>query len=327
MLVAGKPQPEPDLRRLLGAELLARLERLDVRTARVFPGKMPGERRSKRRGRGVEFADYRDYAPGDDIRFVDWNAYARFDRLFIKLFHEDEDLALRLCLDASPSMLAADRSGPSKLRFAVRLAAAAGYLGLHKRNRVAAAAFGHDGDRVSWLPELRGAGNAERMARFLLDAEDRAAPNHAPGDPNTAIASVARAASGAGVLALFSDFLYEDGFDGALRALGSLSAGTAATGYDVYCFQILTPEEVDPEAVGDARLTGDVRLLDAETGKAKEVAVTPALLRMYREALAAHTAKLAESCAKRDIHFMRVTTDTDIAELLSGPLRRSGMLV
>ena len=111
---------------LLDADFRARLERLDVLSRKVLAGKLKGERRSKRRGQSVEFADFRNYVVGDDLRFIDWNLYARLDRLFLKLFLEEEDLALHVLIDTSRS---ADYGTPNKLAYMKRVAAALGYIG------------------------------------------------------------------------------------------------------------------------------------------------------------------------------------------------------
>ena len=99
MFVRPLDNPPESIDELLGPELSRALDRLDVLSRKVFAGKLPGERRSKRRGRSVEFDDYRAYVPGDDLRHIDWNVFARFDRFVIKLFKEDEDLAVRVLLD------------------------------------------------------------------------------------------------------------------------------------------------------------------------------------------------------------------------------------
>src|SRR6188508_840230 len=112
---------------LLSPQLLAQLERLELMSRKIFRGRMKGERRSKRKGQSVEFADFRNYVPGDDLRFIDWNLYARMDRLFLKLFLEEEDLHVYILIDASTSM---EFGEPTKLQYAKQLAAALGYIGL-----------------------------------------------------------------------------------------------------------------------------------------------------------------------------------------------------
>src|ERR687893_221849 len=122
---------------LLSTEFMARLDQLDVMSRKLLAGKMKGERRSKRRGQSVEFADYRNYVVGDDLRFIDWNINARLDRLFLKLFLEEEDLALYVLLDVSKSC---DYGEPNKAEYMKRVAAALGYIGLVNYNRVTIAA-------------------------------------------------------------------------------------------------------------------------------------------------------------------------------------------
>jgi uncharacterized protein (DUF58 family) len=112
---------------LLPPDLLAQLERLELVTRKVFRGRMKGERRSKRKGQSVEFADFRSYAPGDDLRTIDWNLYARLDKLIVKLFLEEEDLHFYVLIDASRSM---DFGEPTKLEYAKQLAASLGFIGL-----------------------------------------------------------------------------------------------------------------------------------------------------------------------------------------------------
>ena len=117
---------------LLDSELLARLDALDVLSRKILQGKLQGERRSKRRGQSVEFADHRTYVVGDDLRFVDWNIYGRLEQLFLKLFLEEQDLTVHILADTSASMGAGN---PSKDRFTRQLAAALGYTSLVNNNR------------------------------------------------------------------------------------------------------------------------------------------------------------------------------------------------
>ncbi len=147
---------------LLPPDLMAQLERLELVTRKVFRGRMKGERRSKRKGQSVEFADFRAYAPGDDLRSLDWNLYARLDRLIVKLFLEEEDLHFYVLVDASRSM---DFGEPTKLEYAKQLAAALGFIGLVRTDRV----------RIETLsqslrehgPVLRGRKSVWRMLDYL----------------------------------------------------------------------------------------------------------------------------------------------------------------
>src|SRR5436305_6717650 len=127
---------------------------------------MKGERRSKRKGQSVEFADYRNYVKGDDLRFLDWNLYARLDRLFIRLFMEEEDLHFYVLIDSSMSM---DFGKPSKLHYAKQVAAALAFVGLVNLDRVVVEAF--DERLTHSLPAVRGRRSLWRVLRFLEDIQ------------------------------------------------------------------------------------------------------------------------------------------------------------
>lgn len=317
----GQGTPPTSVEDLLGAELAARIERLDVASRQVFPGRLPGERRSKKRGRSVEFADYRTYTPGDDLRHIDWNVFARLDRLFIKLFEEEEDLSLHLVIDASASM---DAGSPSKLLFCMRVAMALGYLGLVRRNRVSAAAFGLPGP-MRRFQESRGRRAIQRLGSFLVELGEsrrRAGPGEAPAqDFADSLRRAAQLPAGGGAIVLLSDFLAPEGYEEGLRAL------VARRGFDVYCAQVLSPGELDPdqEASG-GRLTGDLRLIDAETGAAREVTITPTLVKRYKANLERHCAALERFCLARQMVYLRTASDADVETLLLEHFRLRGLL-
>src|SRR5580700_7338701 len=151
---------------LLDPQFLHRLEQLELVSRKIFLGVMKGERRSKRKGQSVEFADYRNYTKGDDLRFLDWNIYGRLDRLFIRLFMEEEDLHFYLLIDNSLSM---DFGTPTKLHYARQVAAALGFIGLVNMDRVVMEAFN---DRLTQsLPALRGRRSLWQMMSFLQKIE------------------------------------------------------------------------------------------------------------------------------------------------------------
>src|SRR6516162_1622242 len=154
--------PETQTQPLLGPEFLARLEQLELVSRKIFLGRVKGERRSKRKGQSVEFADYRNYVVGDDLRFLDWNLLARLDRLFIRLFLEEEDLHVYLLIDNSLSM---DFGSPTKLRYAKQLVASLGFVGLVNQDRVMVEAFNHQLTQSS--PALRGRKSLWRLLDFL----------------------------------------------------------------------------------------------------------------------------------------------------------------
>src|SRR5438876_9098602 len=158
--------PDTANKPLLDGLFLAKLEQLELVSRRIFRGLMKGERRSKKKGQSVEFADYKNYVKGDDLRFLDWNLYARLDRLFIRLFQEEEDLHFYVLIDNSLSM---DFGNPSKLRYAKQIAAALGFIGLVNMDRVVIEAFN---DRLTQsMPAVRGRRSLWRVLDFLQKLE------------------------------------------------------------------------------------------------------------------------------------------------------------
>ncbi len=304
---------QPGIRRpervddLLGNELMSRIGQLDLVSRKIFSGKIQGERRSKRRGQSVEFADFRPYVHGDDLRFIDWNIFGRLDRLFLKIFLEEEDLSLMVAVDTSASM---DWGDPNKLHYAQRLAMALGYVGLVNHNRVTLAAFGGEGG-LQVLPNLRGRRKTAEMGRWLLNLRG--------GGPNTfeeSMKQLALSRQGRGVMLVVSDFLFKEGYEKGLRYV-------AGRGYDLWCMQTLAPQEIDPAAHG---LAGDWRLTDAEDRDEAEVTASPGLIDRYRANLGAWCANLRDFAVRRSIMHLVVDTQTDVDTLLLEYLRRRGLL-
>jgi uncharacterized protein (DUF58 family) len=331
MLVGASSHPST-IEDLLGPDLLARLDRLDVLSRKVFAGKLPGERRSKRRGRSVEFDDYRNYVAGDDLRHIDWNVFARLDRFFVKLFREDEDLSFHLVIDASPSMDAGEGEAaglpwPTKLVFAQRLAMALAYIGLVNQNRVVLSTAGVRGKRpVQQLSPIRGRLNVTRAARFVLDSVvpvEGQAPVAAPASLGDALKLIAQTRSGKGVMVILSDFLVSEDLRSALNWLAGSGGGG---GFDTYCLQVLSPGELEPEREAPHGLVGDLRLTDVETGRPAEVTLTGALIKRYKQRLADHCEGLRIACAARGMSHTVVRSDSDIGALLVGYLRSRGLL-
>ncbi|MBC7833722.1 MAG: DUF58 domain-containing protein [Phycisphaerales bacterium] len=351
MLASSAKRPT-SIEEMIPPELSSRLDKLDVFSRRVFAGKLQGERRSKRRGQSVEFADHRAYVPGDDLRRIDWNVFARLDRFFIKIFQEEEDLALHIVLDASASMDAGSATGSrrpraegaadgeeagigpgaspgfNKLLFAQRVAMSLGYIGLVNNNRVAAWVF--DSHSLRRLQPARGRRHVRRFGQFLLGSlqeqtlpRDPATPPAGAGGFNAAMKSIARARTGRGVMVVLSDFFFHEGYEEGLRHLG---AGVAGGGFDTWCLQVLSPGELDPGLESAAGLIGDLRFMDAETGRAAEVTVTADLIRRYRAAVDQYVSTLRSVCASRGMQHMLVPSDTPVQILLLEYLRRRGLL-
>lgn len=282
---------------------LRQLERLLLLMKSPVRGGLKGGRRSVKRGQSVEFADYRDYTPGDDLRQLDWNVYARLERLFVKLFVEEEDVTVTLLIDASASMAT---GRPVKLVFAKRAAAALGYIGLASEDRVAVSAL--SGRVARKRAAMRGSGRVFRLLADLSSIE--------PADGPTDIVAAARHAAaqlhGRGVVILISDLL-DPGADRVIREL-------AATGSELIVIHVLSPEELDPV------LEGDLRLVDIETGDGIDVTVDLATLDAYKARLATWKAGFADLAAKRRASYVDLSSDTNLADLMFSELRRRRVL-
>ncbi|MBX9737423.1 MAG: DUF58 domain-containing protein [Phycisphaerales bacterium] len=345
MIAGTLTRPPATTGELLPPELAAQLESLDVSSRKMLRGKMQGERRSKRRGRSVEFDDYREYSPGDDLRHLDWNVLARLDRFFIKLFQEEEDLALHVVLDVSASMNAGEPEACNKLLFGARLAAALCAIGLTNNNRVRLSLIGAGGPGggVRALEPLRGRRNIERVTRFLLESAFTSsgvalANTGAAEDAFTgAMRAIASDTNSRGVMVLLSDVLVPppEGYQPGLKMLAAGASGgrggrTALGGMDVTILQLLAPTELDPQrsssAASPSGLAGDLRLTDVETGRAAEVTVTPELSAGYTRAVRRYIDDLHDFCNKHGLGHELVTTDTPVQSVLIDTLRRRTLL-
>jgi uncharacterized protein (DUF58 family) len=282
---------------------LRQLERLLVMMRSPVRGGLKGGRRSVKRGQSVEFADYRDYAMGDDLRQLDWNVYARLERLFVKLFIEEEDVTVSLLVDASASMAT---GSPSKLLFAKRAAAALGYIGLASEDRVTVSALA--GRMARRRAAMRGSGRVFRLLADLSAIE----PADGPTDLVTAARHAGAQLRGKGVVILFSDLL-DPGADRVIREL-------AATGSELIVLHVLSPDELDPA------LEGDLRLVDVETGDGVDVTVDLATLDAYKARLAAWKQAFADVAARRGASYVDLSSDTNLAVLMFNELRRRRVL-
>jgi uncharacterized protein (DUF58 family) len=282
---------------------LRQLERLLLLMRSPVRGGLKGGRRSVKRGQSVEFADYRDYALGDDLRQLDWNVYARLERLFVKLFIEEEDVTVTLLIDASASMAS---GRPEKLLFAKRAAAALGYIGLASEDRVAVTAL--SGRVARRRAALRGSGRVFRLLADLsaIDVAD------GPTDLVVAARHAAAQLHGRGVVVLLSDLL-DPNADKVIREL-------AATGSELIVLHILSPDELDPA------LEGDLRLVDTETGEKVDITADLATIDAYKERLVTWKAGFADLAAKRRASYVDLASDVNLAELMFAELRRRRVL-
>lgn len=303
MATLPQRKPTPADRELLSPEFMTKLEQLEILSRKIFIGRLKGERRSKRKGESVEFADYRNYVVGDDLRFLDWNIYARLERLLLKLFMEEEDLNVSILLDTSKSM---DWGDPHKGLYSKRVAAALAYIGLVNYDRVSL--YGYNFRLAHEMRAVRGRRLVSQVVRFLENITL---------EGKSDLAAMARLFAlrhrGKGVVILLSDFFDKGGYEAGLRYLLSRDL-------DLYCIQVLSPEEVDPP------LVGDLRLRDVEDEDTAEITISRPLLDRYKANLKAYCGELKEYCTRRGITYLFTSTRVPFDTLVLAYLRQRGLI-
>lgn len=287
---------------LLTPEFLRKIERMSLVAKRMFPGQLRGERRSTKRGASVEFADYRNYTIGDDFRRVDWNVYARLEKLFLKLFVEEEDLHVYVLLDASRSM---GFGSPSKLLYGKRVAAALSYIALANLDRVGLAAL--NGSGASVLSPKRGKQSAFGVFDYLKSVKPAGETNL-----SASLREFSLKTSQPGLAIVISDFFDRD-YEKGIFALLSRR-------FEVTMVHVLDQEEVSPTVVGD------LLLIDSETDDRREITITQTLLRRYQQRLAEFLGGIESFSARYGCNYVRMTNQSAFENMVLSYLRRRGIV-
>lgn len=288
---------------LFDDEFQRKLDYLAMVSRRVFSGAMRAERRAKKTGSGVEFADHRDYAPGDDFRYLDWAAYQRFDRLLIRLYEEEEDLSIYFILDTSASMAFGDGA---KLRHAKRLCAALAYVGLANLDRIAIVTAT---DEISGrMQSTRGKARIFRIFRFLGQARKGGAT-----DLGEAMKTFVAQHKRRGLAVILSDLYDPVGFERGINVL-------RYNRFEPFVLHVVDAREARPA------LRGDVRVYDCETGDEREVTVTAKVLDRYAEAYEQYLDEIRRFCTSRQVSYFRADVSVPFDELILRVFRRGGFL-
>lgn len=299
----SSPEATQSQAALFDEGFLKKLEYLYIVSKKVFAGRTRAERRTRKVGSGIEFADYREYVPGDDFRYLDWNIYGRMDKLLLRLFEEEEDLYIYLVVDASDSM---QMGSPPKLHYAMQIAAALCYVGLANLDRVSIVTFA-DGLKER-LPPARGKGRIFKVFDFLRSV--------APGG-TTALSASLRAFvhqnKRRGLAVLISDFYDPGGYEDAINML-------RYNRYEPFAIQVVDPAEMRP------RLKGDLQLVDCETGEIREITVSQGLLAAYIREHERYCNELAEFCTAKQVPLFRAETSVPFDELILRIFRKGGFL-
>ncbi len=282
---------------LLSPSFLTRLARLQIASRRLAESLRRGRRRTRRAGGGVEAIDVRAYSPGDDLRRIDWKAYARFERLLVRVVAEESPLRLALVVDTSASM---GYGTPTKLRQATRVAAGLAAVALGAEDRAAALSAADDPKLIT-----RASGGRRGLQRLLmaLDSLELAGATHLA----SAASQATTALGGRGLCVIFSDLLDPSGALSGARAL-------RMRGHEVALVEVLTPFELEPPDLSGCDLE------DAETGELLELPPHGALA-AYREAIAEHRALLDVEAAELDVPVLRVSTEDAFDDVVGMALR------
>ncbi|MHA0857185.1 DUF58 domain-containing protein [Paenibacillus sp. CMAA1364] len=305
---------------LLPTEWLPRLERLSLGAGRRVAGILQGKRRSHRLGSSLEFADYRRYTPGDDIRRFDWGVYSRTGKPFIRQFLDEQELMVSIYVDCSKSMDFGQRTGkgssdgnqvvPSKLQYAKQLAASVGYIALCSYERLQVACY--SGSMDSRLPIVRGRGAAHRLFQFLENASvgEVGSLTASFGEPG----AVPRLP---GMTWIFSDFWHQDEEE----EIGTVLSRLMAAGQEVVLVHIVSQEEMNPS------FSGDLKLVDSELGTGTDVAITGKILRQYVAEWDKYYTHLSSYAADRGISHVLIPNDTPLEEAVFRILAESRLVV
>ena len=286
---------------LMENELLARIERMRLQPLRRLTNRSRGEHLAGKGGTSTEFHDFRDYSAGDDVRYVDWNIFARIQKPYLKLYRHEEEMHVVVLVDASASM-----NFGNKLLRARQLAAVFGVMGLINREKVSVHLCQHRGQTPQYFPPCTGRAKLKSLLEFL---ENTPVGGDYPID--LAIENVLKQHRGRGVAIVVSDFLTFGDLERPLNLLFS-------AGLEVCAIQVLAPEELAPE------VAGDLRFVDAETQETLDISSAGDLLGIYHEHLQRLQDELAQHCQKRSGRYLSIDSQQPLETIVMDTLRRKG---
>lgn len=286
-------------------QFFRKLERFEIFPHGVHRGGQIGHRRSPSRGTGLEFADHKEYSPGDDIRYIDWNVYAHLEELFVKIFEQEEALPLYILLDTSASMSVGEGGGASKLTFGANLTAALTYVGLSNQDYVRVSLFAEG--KVASTKILSG----KTRIYEVLDRLDTQ-PNGTT-DLTAAIEAFSTENPTAGMVFIISDFLDPNGLLTGVRLL-------AGRKFAVQGIHLVAPQELTPD------VAGDIELEDLETGKRLRMATRRDTMQRFHAFFEEHCANVRGELAKYGARYLRLSSDQSLDEVLFTRLPKEGVL-
>ena len=284
-------------------EFLKKLEYLYIVSKKIVAGRNQAERKTRIVGSGIEFADHRSYSPGDDFRGLDWKVYARTEKLFLRLFEEEEDLYIYFLLDCSRSMQLGE---PNKWDYAKRVAAALGYIGLSNLDRVSIIPFSSKLD--GRLPPSRGKAQIFKIFDFLRNLE---AGEHT--SLEDAFQTFVTQNKRRGMAVVLSDFYDPRGFEEGLNKLRYYK-------FEPIVIHIYDERELNPT------VQGELQLVDVETGDQREITLTPDVVKEYRQAFQEFSQELEDYCTKKQVLYFRVPIQESFDDLVLRVFRAGGFV-
>lgn len=290
---------------LFDESFLKRLESLHLVSRKVFAGRQRAERRSKKVGSGLEFADHRDYTPGDDVRYMDWTVYARMEKMLLRLHEEEEDLTIYLLLDCSQSM-AMGLGESSKFEQAARVAAALAYIGLANLDRVCIVPFGNK--LMTHLPPTRGKRQIFKIFNFI-EGLTPAGPTHL----KDCLKNFVHQHKRRGMAVVLSDFYDPQGYQEALSYLRYHN-------FEPFMIHLFDEQELNPA------LRGDIAIVDCETGETREITITPKILARYRCLHVQFCDELESFCRKHNASYVRSPIQCPFDEIVLRIFRAGGFV-
>ena len=287
---------------MFDSEFLKKLEYLSLVSRRVFRGQILAQRRTMQLGGGIEFADHREYTPGDDFRYLDWNVYARHGELLLKRFQEEEDLHVYFLIDCSKSMAFGT---PVKFDLARQVAAALAYIALADLDRVAVVAFA--GEIIADFPLTRGKARILSLLKFLEGLTTQGAAT----DLARTVTGFVHRTQRRGLVVVISDLFDPGGF---ARGLDLLRHHR----YEPHIIQLYDRREAEPD------IKGDVELFDVETAAVRKVTITERNLRQYRQVFERFEESLQRYCNSYGLSCIRTTADIPFDKLILKMMRIAG---
>ena len=261
---------------LFPPDFLTKLEYLSIMSKRVFRGSLLAQRRTMQLGSGIEFSDHREYATGDDLRYLDWNVYARHGDLLLKRFQEEQDLHVYLMIDCSRSM---GFGSPPKFDLARQLTAALAYIALADLDRIAVVAYAND--IISEFPVTRGKARILALMKYLESLSTIGTDTNL----SKAVQGLLHRGTRNGLVVVLSDLFDQNGFSRGFDQLRSRR-------FEAHVLQLHDPKEADPKLLGDAELE------DVENGSIRMVTINERMLRRYKQLFTDHQTSVRDYCRR-----------------------------